>query len=183
METRRGIPPAVRVWSGIGLAVVGLAVARPTGLGLLIGTACVGYGLLWRIWASGYIEKGTAVTTAGPYRLHRHPLYWGTFWLGVGWAAMVGWLWFWAVFLGYYAVVYGWTVRQEEADLRERFGTAYASYAARTPRWLPLRRSVERAGPSASWSWARVRAHREHRTVLAVLVGTLLFWLRWKLAV
>jgi hypothetical protein len=96
---------------------------------------------------------------------------------------MVGRLWFWAVFLGYYAVVYGWTVRQEEADLRERFGTAYASYAARTSRWLPLRRSVERAGPSASWSWVRVRAHREHRTVLAVLVGTLLFWLRWKLAV
>jgi len=182
MDGRLEIRPAWRVWSGIGLAVVGTAAARPVLRGLLIGTLCIAYGLAWRLWAAGHIQKGQTVTTTGPYRLHRHPLYWGTFWLGVGFAWMVHRPWFWAAFLVYYALVYGLTMAQEEARLRARFGSAYEAYAARVPRWLPFGRGDRPADPSARWSWTRVRHHREHRTVVAVGLWSLLFWLRWKMA-
>ncbi len=137
------------------------------------------YGAAWRLWAAGHIRKGEALTTAGPYRLHRHPLYWGTFWLGVGLACMVHRAWFWAAFLVYYAVVYVLTIRQEEASLRSRFGALYEAYAARTPAWLPRPRDRGHDPERARWSWRRARTHREHRTAVAVLLWTLAFWVRW----
>lgn len=173
------IRPAGRVWSGIGLAVVGTVVARPVLEGLLVGTLCVAYGLAWRLWAAGHIQKGETVTTTGPYHLHRHPLYWGTFWVGVGFACMVNRPAFWVAFLVYYAIVYGLTIRQEERFLRSRFGVFYEAYAARTSAWLPWPRGRSRSPQENPWSWSRVRTHREHRTTIAVLLWTLSFWVQW----
>lgn len=179
MNVRLEIRPAWRVWSGIGLAVVGTVAARPVLEGLLVGTLCTAYGLAWRLWAAGHVQKGETVTTTGPYRLHRHPLYWGTFWLGVGFACMVHRPAFWIAFLVYYTVVYSLTIRQEERFLRSRFGALYETYAAQTPAWLPKPRGRSPSFPEGHWSWPRVRTHREHRTTIVVLLWTLFFWVRW----
>lgn len=175
---RSRIHPRWRVWSGIGLAAVGTLWAQPTLAGLLIGTLCVAMGAAWRIWSAGYIDKNVRLTTEGPYRWHRHPLYWGTFWIGLGFAAMIHRVWFWVALFVYFILVYGRTVREEETFLRERFGQAFEAYASHTPLWWP-RPPVQRMDSPSRWSWTRVQRHREHRTLVAVTLWTALFWIRW----
>src|SRR5262245_34532574 len=76
---------------------------------------------------------------AGPYVRVRNPLLGGLvvalFGFGLATAspawAMLGA----AAWLGAHL----WVVRFEEPSLRARFGTAYAEYLQRVPRWLPRR--------------------------------------------
>src|ERR1041385_2139565 len=44
--------------------------------------AMVGEGI--RVWAAGHLEKSREVTTSGPYRWMRHPLYVGSSILALG---------------------------------------------------------------------------------------------------
>jgi len=41
-------------------------------------------GELLRLWAAGHLEKSREVTTSGPYRFTRHPLYMGSTLIGIG---------------------------------------------------------------------------------------------------
>ena len=73
-----------RVALGFVAAVAALIVARPTWTSWTLGlaVACAGEGI--RVWAAGHIEKGREVTTSGPYRWMRHPLYVGSSVMALG---------------------------------------------------------------------------------------------------
>ncbi len=176
----RPIPAKWRVWSGIALALVGTWKAQPRWPLILLGTLAICFGEGWRVWASGYLDKGIRLTVEGPYGWHRHPLYWGTFWIAVGLALLVHRPWFYVVTALYYAGIYIPTMRAEEHLLHRRFGTAYADYCRRVPRWWP-RPSGAYTPPACrtSWQWTRVRAHREQRTVWTLAVWVAYFWIRW----
>src|ERR1044072_6589465 len=47
-----------------------------------LAVAVVGEGI--RVWAAGHLEKSREVTTSGPYRWMRHPLYVGSSILALG---------------------------------------------------------------------------------------------------
>jgi protein-S-isoprenylcysteine O-methyltransferase Ste14 len=82
------------------------------------------------------ILRDHALVTSGPFRLVRHPLLSAVtaFWLGaalgtLNWLLLALWpLLLAAVFM---------SSRHEEALLREKFGTAYETYAAQTGRFIP----------------------------------------------
>jgi protein-S-isoprenylcysteine O-methyltransferase Ste14 len=88
----------------------------------------------WRVLLAA--ARDDALATAGPYARVRHPQYLGFI------LVMVGFLLQWPtlatiVMFPVLVVVYSRLAQREERDVRARFGAAYDSYAARTPRLVP----------------------------------------------
>jgi protein-S-isoprenylcysteine O-methyltransferase Ste14 len=105
----------------------------------IAGMALVGIATIGRLWCSLYISghKDSALITVGPYSVTRNPLYFFSFlgFAGVGLATETVTL---AVALtGFFAIVYPVIIRREERLLHQRFGTAFADYCARVPRFVP----------------------------------------------
>jgi hypothetical protein len=96
-------------------------------------------GALLRFWSTLYIggRKGHAVISDGPYSLCRHPLYVGTFLLGVSGALFVDSPVILAavMLLGAFYVLF--TIPVEERHLCELLGDAYVAYRRQTPRLIP----------------------------------------------
>ena len=159
-----------RVPLGFATAVAALVLARPTWTSWWAGlaVACVGEGI--RIWAAGHIEKSREVTTTGPYRWTRHPLYAGSavLALGVVIAARSTVL---AALTALYLTVTMWAaIRTEEAFLRRAFGNDYDRYS-------------QSAGARSfrGFSLERAWRNREYRAVTGVLIGFLLLAMRLRL--
>lgn len=78
------------------------------------------------------------VTTAGPYRFVRHPLYLGTFLTAAGLPLITqGWMSVW-LFAIPTAAIYGLRLVREDAYLMTALGSAYRDYAHRTARLIPF---------------------------------------------
>ncbi|BAU49692.1 S-isoprenylcysteine methyltransferase [Sulfurifustis variabilis] len=140
-----------------------------------IGLALIALGLGLRSWAAGVIDKRRTLTTGGPYSMVRHPLYAGSYLIGVGFAASMedGLAIVAAALL--IPAVYAFVVPREERLLAERFGAAWEGYAAQTPRFVP--RLPLRPGPG-QWQWRAWRRNREWRVLArTVAVLVLLEWL------
>ena len=120
--------------------------AWPFGLGAALGIALAG-GLIalagaWQFHRARTTvnplspAKASALVTNGVYRLTRNPMYLGMALVLVGWAV---WLGNAAALLGlplFVVLLDTLQIQPEERVLRQRFGEAYARYAARVRRWL-----------------------------------------------
>ena len=156
-----------RVTLGFVFAVAVLYLASPTRTSLVAGAAIglIGEGI--RIWAAGHLEKSREVTTSGPYRFTRHPLYLGSSIMALGIAVGCRSMIVAALVFIYMATTIGAAIRTEEAFLRARFGDAYDAYAQdRAPR-------VERR-----FSWERAWRNREYRALTGLIVTLLLLAFR-----
>jgi protein-S-isoprenylcysteine O-methyltransferase Ste14 len=136
-----------------------------------------GEGLRW--WAVGQIGviSRTRATrlgpliTSGPFALCRNPLYVGNLVLWAGFTVWSGLLWMLPATLGMFGLYYRSIIDWEEALLADRFGEAYTSYTAATPRWRPrLDRLGSAFAASAMHPWREV-AFSERGTLLAIAVG------------
>ncbi len=119
-------------WRGaIGFVAFGVVfwLARPTFGSCLLGLPIILAGLATRFWASGYIgiegrvrEIGASRRIAsGPYRVLRHPLYFGNFLLVAGMLiALRPALWLAVVVLAGFIAEYALIVGAEEKDLAGR---------------------------------------------------------------
>jgi len=157
----------LRVPLGFVLGAATAWLAHPTPRSLTIGGAIAVIGESLRLWAAGHLEKGREVTTSGPYRWTRHPLYVGTSVMGVGLvvaaaSAVVG-----VVVLGYLGVALSAAIRTEEAHLTEKFGAAYPEY-----------REGRSAGGRRQFSFARAFRNREHRAIAGLAIALAI--LAWK---
>ena len=133
--------------------------AHPTPGSLAAGLAVALPGELLRVWAAGHIVKGREITTSGPYRFVRHPLYLGSTILGAGFAiAAYSWP-VAALVAAYLGLTLLAAVRTEEATLDDRFDGAYSRY-----------RDGRFDGENRPFAWQRVAGNREHRTVLGFLI-------------
>jgi protein-S-isoprenylcysteine O-methyltransferase Ste14 len=157
----------LRVPLGTLLSVLAIWLADPTVRTLQVGAAIAIAGELLRVWAAGHLEKGREVTSSGPYRFTRHPLYLGSTLIGVGLAigsASVGVA---VLIAAYLLVTLTAAIRTEEAHLTEKFGAAYPAY-----------REGRGEGASRRFSLARAMRNREYRAVVGLLV--VLAVLAWK---
>jgi protein-S-isoprenylcysteine O-methyltransferase Ste14 len=144
-----------------GLAVlVAIFFGDPTWTRWTIGfaIAVVGEGL--RVWAAGHLEKNSEVTTSGPYRYMRHPLYSGTAVITIG--AMVAAHNFAVnvLALAYMMTTVPAAMRAEEAHLRSVFGDLYDRYTR-----------AEAPGVERTFSFERAMRNKEYRAVLGVLAA------------
>jgi hypothetical protein len=158
-----------RVPAGFAFGALALWLARPTPRSLAIGAAVAAAGEAIRIWAAGHLEKGREVTTSGPYRLTRHPLYLGSCLMGAGLAIAASSAIVAALVLGYLVVAITAAIRTEESHLTEKFGAAYPAY-----------RDGRASGGPRRFSVARAMRNREYRAVIGLVVALALLW--WKVS-
>jgi len=130
---------------------------------LCLGVSLLGLGI--RVVTIGYRPHGTSgrntrallaesLNTEGIYSVTRHPLYLGNYfnWLGLAlfthdwWLPVIVSLAFW---LYYERIMFA-----EESFLEEKFGETYATWAARTPAFVPRFRSFR--PPERRFSWRTV---------------------------
>ena len=155
-----------RVPLGFAFAGLVLWLARPTPRSLQVGLTIALVGQMVRIWAAGHLEKSREVTSSGPYRFTRHPLYLGSTLMGIGLAvAARHWL-VAVVILAYLGATLWLAIRTEEAYLRATFGDAYDRYAGGVLPTASRRFSLERA-------WR----NKEYRAPIGLLlIGLYLVW-------
>lgn len=110
--------------------------------------------LLSCIWLFAAVGRGTPApfdppktfVAVGPYRYVRNPMYVGVLLMLVGEAAVFG-----APELLEYALVvwlatHVFVLLYEEPTLRRKFGSSYAEYVGRVPRWIPALARGPRGG-------------------------------------
>lgn len=140
-------------------------------------------GELIRILTVGFVPAGTSgrntgagqvasrLNTTGAYAMVRNPLYLGNCMMYVGIAlfsqsvmlALVMAL----VLLPYYERI----IAAEESFLLDKFGSDYASWAARTPAFIPRLSQWQR--PDMPFSWLSV-IKREHASIYGAIVALFL---------
>lgn len=164
-----------RVPLGFALGVAFLILSQPTLPLLVAGGGIAMLGLLLRALAAGFLEKGRALATSGPYRYTRNPLYLGSFFMGVGFAIAAGSWVLGLAFLVFFLLVYWPVMRREEDFLRRQFSEAYARYAASTPLFFPTFVATPKVGqslvPEEKFQWERYRKNHEYEAALGYLAG------------
>ncbi len=150
----------LRVPLGFVCGIAALVLSDPTRASLIAGASIAVIGEAIRIWAAGHLEKSREVTTSGPYRVTRHPLYLGSAIMTLGFVVAAHSILVAVLATAYLAITYGAAIRREEAFLTERFGAAYPDYKAGRLGGVARAFSVERA----------VR-NREYRAVAGLLVA------------
>jgi len=151
------------------LALPLLWFSTPTAEFLVAGGALAALGLAIRAWAAGTVFKNRQLAITGPYAFVRHPLYVGSFLLGIGVAAAAGhWVWP-ASFLLFYWRTYGATVRREEAHLERLFGEDYRRYRLKAPAFVPRLRPWRQAESGGGFSMAQYAGNGEWRALLGAL--------------
>ena len=161
----------VRVTMALGLVYVAYSV--PTVSGLLAGGALIVAGQAIRFWAAGHLDKNIRLARGGPYRIVRHPLYLGSFLMGLGLAVAVEQpvvlvAVYVVLFLGFFVPA----IHVEELRLQSIFGPEYQDLMVDVPGLVPRlgRRpsSPAAAGDPPRFSWNRVLGNYELRSVAAM---------------
>ncbi len=152
-----------RVSLGFVFALAVLFFSRATWRSIAAGAAIGVAGEAIRVWAAGHLEKSREVTSSGPYRVTRHPLYLGSSIMGLGVAVASRSLVVALLMVVYMGATIAAAIRTEEAFLRKQFGDAYDAYAASCGPTATRRFSLERA-------WR----NREYRAVVGLAMFVLL---------
>ena len=136
--------PATRIFAVLLAALVILSEGKwEDGLVSVILFACgcflVAIASLGRVWCSLFIAgyKTDVVISDGPYSMCRHPLYFFSFLGAVGVGLATETLLVPAIILIGFFLYYPQTIRQEEAMLIDRHGSAYLKYKETTPAFFP----------------------------------------------
>src|SRR5947208_14932733 len=142
---RRRVPISIGLFGG--LIALDLFVFRSRPRDLLdwtspitaVGVLLVFTGLLVRTWAAGTLRKQRELATTGAYAFVRHPLYFGSFLMMVGFGTLIHdpiTLW---VVAGPVAWIYWQAIKSEERQIARLFPKEWPGYAAGVPRLLTRR--------------------------------------------
>jgi uncharacterized membrane protein len=134
-------------------------------------------GILFRLYASGYVMKNKELATTGPYALVRHPLYTGNILMLIGYCLANGQLWPWLVGGAFLWIWYPAAIEYEDRKLNMHFGDSWREWSARTPALVP--RSFSGMGAAdTSWSLAKSMKQNLEPVIVAYSIGWL--WWMWK---
>jgi protein-S-isoprenylcysteine O-methyltransferase Ste14 len=156
-----------RVPLGFAAAVAVYWFATPHLAAIVIGCLVALPGQALRIWGAGHLHKAREVTSSGPYRFMRHPLYIGSSIMGVGFAIAAGSIVSAIVVVLYLAITIPVTARREEMSLDRNLDGAYAAY-----------REGRGGDPNRPFSWAQVRANHEARSLVGFVLAIALLVVR-----
>jgi protein-S-isoprenylcysteine O-methyltransferase Ste14 len=173
-----------RVRTGYPVGAIYWILAMPTPRFIAIGAAFAALGLLIRGAAAGHLRKDKVLAATGPYAHTRNPLYLGSAFLACGFA-LAGRSWVGGIVVVLYFVVFYYAVmRNEEEDLRVRFGPPFERYARLVPLFFPRAVNpadlVDLRDPDSPtrFSWALYQRNREYRALLGTILALAVLWLR-----
>ncbi|MGB3861567.1 MAG: isoprenylcysteine carboxylmethyltransferase family protein [Candidatus Aminicenantaceae bacterium] len=159
-----------RVRSGLISAILSLILAKPTLYSLIGGAVLTVLGLAIRIWACGNLRKEKELTTSGPYRFTRNPLYFGSMILGIStvvacqsWGVL-------ALFLANFLIIYPVVVRAEKERMSQLFPEKYRKYSEHVPLFFPTFSPKLPRDPDNRFSWERYKQNRENRALLGSVI-------------
>lgn len=145
----------------------------------IFGMFLVFVGFLLRISARGYKEENSScghhLVKDGPYRLLRHPMYFGTFLIGLGVTFIVFKIWVFFFFLTFFAGFYLFSMIKEERRLLLKFEDDFRQYQSVTPMFIPnfkllLRGNLRNSLP-IRMSWGK----KEMVSIIGVFIGVFAF--------
>jgi len=162
----------------------------------LIGTIFIWIGSFQRMGAAGTIVKAAkdeAVTLImnGPYAKSRHPLYFGSFMNGIGFAFLAGPLgdlipaiqtnvlgmipWGLIIFAALLVPLYIRMMRIEDEFLSEKFGPVFDKYCQAVPSFFPRHTFFTR---DKDWSLDphKLKANREMKNFIGIMIVYVLFF-------
>jgi len=126
-------------------------------------------GEMLRMWAAGHLQKEKVLTTGGPYRWIRNPLYLGSFMISIGFYLIMGSTWILMVILAYFGLFYFPVVRYEEKILSAKFPEEYLSYADAIPAFFPTLRRWPY--PTTHFSFQQMIENKEYNAILGILLA------------
>jgi len=160
-----------RVRFGLLALILTVLFARPTLLSILIAMAVTSAGLSLRFWACGHLKKEKELTTSGPYRYTRNPLYLGNVFIGIGvvigsnsWGVIL-------IFAIYFLVFYPIIILEEKKRMQKLFPHQYRQYSKNVPLFLPNFRPPWPKSPR-KFSWQLYKYNKEIRAFF----GALFYW-------
>ena len=171
-----------RVRIGYPVAVLYWLLATPTRHWIAIGAAVAALGLLVRAAASGELRKNQELATSGIYSRTRNPLYLGSAILAAGFIIAGHSLWAGLLVALYFSVFYYAVMRNEEDDLRAKFGVAFQQYSSSVPLFFPKVFSTaalpSESEPKKTFSWQQFRRNREYKALIGTIGALAIVWLR-----
>jgi len=171
-----------RVRIGYPVAVLYWLLAMPTPHWIAIGAALAAVGLLVRAAASGELRKNQELATSGIYARTRNPLYLGSAILAAGFIIAGHSLWAGLLVAVYFSVFYYAVMRNEEDDLRAKFGASFQQYSASVPLFFPSIFQAEKPPsggvPQRTFSWQQFRRNREYKAMIGTVGALVIVWLR-----
>lgn len=161
-----------RVRAGLLSAVLAIFFAKPTLYSLFGGAVIAAIGLSIRIWACGHLRKEKDLTTSGPYRYTRNPLYLGSMILGISivvashsWRVL-------AIFMVYFILFYPVVIQMEKKRMSKLHPDKYSEYSKKVPLFFSTLKPKFPRDPDSRFSWALYKQNRENRA----LTGTLIYY-------
>lgn len=127
----------IRNWILYPYFITYFIVVSGSNLNFSIGLPLIICGLLLRFYASGFIQKSKALATSGPYSYIRHPLYAGSFLIGMGLSAISNNYYLVAFFIFAFLLTHIETVKNEDRYLEQKFGPKFENYKGRVPAFFP----------------------------------------------
>jgi protein-S-isoprenylcysteine O-methyltransferase Ste14 len=146
--------------------------AEPELWTILVGVGLTLVGLLIRTWASGHLEKEKKLTTSGPYRYTRNPLYFGNLVIGLG--VVIGSQSWWVLGCAFviFGIFYSVIILSEKQKMEKLFPVEYAEYKKHVPLFFPSYFSIL-PRHKVRFSWTKYKNNRELRAI----IGSVIFWL------
>ncbi len=171
-----------RVRIGYPVAILYWLLITPTPHWIAIGAAVAALGLLVRAAASGELRKNQELATSGIYSRTRNPLYLGSAILAAGFIIAGHSPWAGLLVALYFSVFYYAVMRNEEDDLRAKFGVAFQQYSASVPLFFPnlFKTGKERTEGERqkTFSWRQFRRNREYKALIGTIGALAIVWLR-----
>lgn len=130
-------------------------------------------GIFLRAWAAGSILKKKEIAKYGPYSLIRHPLYLGSFLIGMGFTLLGGAGWFMGFLLGFF-IFYMPKIMMEEETLRDIYGEEYERYRREVPVFFPKGIRFKKG----TFSWEKLKRNKEYNLWLGVFIFFILYYLK-----
>jgi protein-S-isoprenylcysteine O-methyltransferase Ste14 len=135
---------------------------------VVVGELLILCGLLVRAWAAGTLKKQKQLATTGPYAVVRHPLYFGSILMMLGFSALGFAPLSLLVIAPPLAWIYWLAMKSEERHVASLFPLEWPSYASRVPGFIPRRLVLPRL---ADWSLAQWLKNSEYQAWLGAAVG------------
>ncbi|MBI2843533.1 MAG: isoprenylcysteine carboxylmethyltransferase family protein [Armatimonadetes bacterium] len=179
LERTRGLLQWYRVPLMGAFVIIGIYFVDRASVWLWIGMATSLFGELVQLWSASHIKKDMVLAISGPYSHVRNPMYFGRFFVLLGFLIMIQQAWTEAIvfsipslivaYLIIFAIYVNGRVCREEARLRVIFGDDYSHYCSEIRRFLPRLHPYSRSAPRR-WQWSQIVANHEYLNLLAVIV-------------
>ncbi len=157
-----------------------LTLARPqTGWILGVGIGLTAIGLAMRLWSAGCLIKNDKLSTGGPYRFLRDPMYFGSMFTVSGILTASGNFGLLALFhVMFHLFTMPRKQRQEGQRLLRRFGMDYANYVVSVSSLVPRVVPYESKEPTEFSLKQAVSRNHEHGIWLLVVGVAVALWLK-----